>query len=67
MPKRAKDRETLSHELREFASARARAIGTLVQPRIDTVLYRRALPVDVRHNAKIQREKLKAWAEGRAR
>jgi len=67
MPKRAKDRETLSHELREFASARARASGALIQPRIHTVLYRRALPVDVRHNAKIQREKLKAWAESSAR
>ena len=29
---------------------------------IDTVLYHPAFPVDVRHNAKIFREKLAVWA-----
>ena len=33
--------------------------------RIATVLYHDAFPVDVRHNAKIFREKLAAWAQGR--
>ena len=30
---------------------------------IEEVLFRRAFPVDVRHNAKIRREDLKRWAE----
>jgi hypothetical protein len=32
---------------------------------VDGVLFHRAFPVDVRHNAKIRREDLKRWAEGR--
>ncbi|MCH7643767.1 MAG: AMP-binding protein [Myxococcales bacterium] len=32
---------------------------------IDTVLYHPGFPVDIRHNAKIGREKLTAWASGR--
>ncbi len=32
---------------------------------IGVVLFRRALPVDVRHNSKINREELAAWAAGR--
>lgn len=32
---------------------------------IGTVLYHKAFPVDIRHNAKIFREKLAVWAEGR--
>ncbi len=35
--------------------------------RIDKVLFHRSLPVDVRHNAKINREKLAEWAAGRLR
>jgi len=31
--------------------------------RIETVLYHHSFPVDVRHNAKIFREKLAAWAQ----
>jgi acyl-CoA synthetase (AMP-forming)/AMP-acid ligase II len=31
---------------------------------IRTILFHRSFPVDVRHNAKIFREKLAAWAEG---
>lgn len=34
---------------------------------IDTVLFHRSLPVDIRHNVKIFREKLAPWAEGRLR
>ncbi|MFQ5484786.1 MAG: peptide synthase, partial [Desulfobacterales bacterium] len=29
---------------------------------IDTILFHRAFPVDIRHNSKIFREKLAAWA-----
>jgi hypothetical protein len=32
---------------------------------IDAVLYHPAFPVDVRHNAKIFREKLAVWAGGK--
>jgi acyl-CoA synthetase (AMP-forming)/AMP-acid ligase II len=35
--------------------------------RIRTVLYHRAFPVDIRHNAKIFREKLALWAEKRVK
>jgi hypothetical protein len=29
--------------------------------------YNKSFPVDIRHNSKIFREKLKAWAEGEVR
>jgi hypothetical protein len=32
----------------------------------ERLLFHRSMPVDVRHNAKIRREELSAWAEGRA-
>jgi len=32
---------------------------------IETVLYHPSFPVDIRHNAKIFREKLAVWAAGR--
>jgi len=31
---------------------------------IKTVLYHESFPVDIRHNAKINREKLAEWAKG---
>jgi acyl-CoA synthetase (AMP-forming)/AMP-acid ligase II len=34
---------------------------------VDRLLFKRALPVDVRHNAKIRRGELKRWAERRLR
>ncbi len=34
---------------------------------IETVLFHRSLPVDIRHNVKIFREKLAPWAEGQLR
>jgi acyl-CoA synthetase (AMP-forming)/AMP-acid ligase II len=34
-------------------------------PMVDAVLFHPAFPVDVRHNAKIHRHTLAAWAEGR--
>jgi hypothetical protein len=30
---------------------------------IDTILFKKAFPVDIRHNSKIFREKLAIWAE----
>jgi hypothetical protein len=32
---------------------------------IETVLYPREFPVDIRHNSKIFREKLTVWAESK--
>jgi len=34
---------------------------------IDTILYHKAFPVDIRHNSKIFREKLTVWAESKVR
>jgi acyl-CoA synthetase (AMP-forming)/AMP-acid ligase II len=51
------DREGLTAEL--LAIARANVITR----EIETVLYHPGFPVDIRHNAKIFREKLAVWAE----
>ncbi len=34
---------------------------------IETVLYHKSFPVDIRHNSKIFREKLAIWAEKKLR
>ncbi|QDT49331.1 Long-chain-fatty-acid--CoA ligase [Symmachiella dynata] len=39
-----------------------RAAGNPLTESIETILFHRALPVDVRHNVKISREKLSVWA-----
>ncbi len=49
-------RDAVRRELLEMAAAHSHT-----RP-IRTVLFHRAFPVDVRHNAKIGREKLAAWA-----
>jgi acyl-CoA synthetase (AMP-forming)/AMP-acid ligase II len=41
----------------------ALAKGSPITETIDTVLFHRAFPVDIRHNSKIFREKLAVWAE----
>ena len=51
----------IERELRWIASAHAHASG------IDTFLHHPKFPVDIRHNAKIGREKLAVWAAGRVR
>ena len=51
------DRQAFRKELRELA------IANPLTERIDTILFHRSLPVDVRHNVKIFREKLAPWAE----
>ena len=58
---RATDRAKLTSELLAIGAKHEHTRG------IATVLYRPAFPVDVRHNAKIFREKLAAWAAKRLR
>lgn len=53
---RGGDREKLSAELIALAGTDSRTAM------IDTVLYHPSFPVDIRHNAKIFREKLAVWA-----
>ena len=50
-------REGLTAELLALGAADPRTAG------IRTVLYHPGFPVDIRHNAKIRREELAAWAE----
>jgi len=50
------DKGRLTEELLEIALSHEHTRA------IDTVLYHPAFPVDVRHNAKIFREKLAVWA-----
>ena len=51
----------LRTELLELGAAHAHT------SRIRAILFHRSFPVDIRHNAKIFREKLAVWAERRAR
>lgn len=54
-----KDKDTLTHEL--LTMARENPLAEI----IDTVLFKKKLPVDIRHNSKIFREKIAEWAEGK--
>lgn len=45
----------------------ALAAGNAVTNRVKRVLFHPGFPVDVRHNAKINREQLAGWAQGRVR
>ena len=51
------DTRKLEHELLEMAKANE------LTKNIETVLFHKAFPVDIRHNSKIFREKLSVWAE----
>jgi acyl-CoA synthetase (AMP-forming)/AMP-acid ligase II len=44
-----------------------RAKDSDITKEIKTILYHDSFPVDIRHNAKINREKLAEWAEGQLR
>jgi acyl-coenzyme A synthetase/AMP-(fatty) acid ligase len=55
------DRPRIAGELRHMALGHVHTAG------IDTVLFHPRFPVDIRHNAKIGREKLAAWAARRLR
>ncbi len=64
-PGTARPWSDIAGELRELA---ARHPGALELGRIEHFLHyddRRGFPVDIRHNAKIGREKLRAWAEAK--
>ncbi|BBO80036.1 peptide synthase [Desulfosarcina ovata subsp. sediminis] len=53
---RGKDKARLKTELLELART------SPITEDIDTILFHRAFPVDIRHNSKIFREKLAVWA-----
>lgn len=55
------EREALRRELLALAAGHSHTRA------IDTILFHPAFPVDIRHNAKIFREKLAVWAAGRLR
>lgn len=57
--KKAKDEERLCAELHELARANP------LTSKIETFMIFAAFPVDIRHNAKIFREKLAVWAQQR--
>lgn len=61
MPKGAKQREALLREIRELGASNPLTAG------ITTFLLHPSFPVDIRHNAKIFREKLARWAEKKER
>ena len=54
----AVDRERVHFDLLQLAQAYA------LTRSVRTVLFREALPVDIRHNSKINRERLAEWAAG---
>ena len=56
-----KNRVELTHELLELARS------SDLTKSIETILYPAEFPVDIRHNAKIFREKLAHWAEKKTR
>jgi acyl-CoA synthetase (AMP-forming)/AMP-acid ligase II len=56
---RAVDRDKIKKELLALGAAYRHTSG------IKTILFHDSFPVDIRHNAKIHREKLAAWAGGR--
>ena len=55
-PTHSQGRQQLLQELRELASSHP------LTRDVQTILLHRSLPVDIRHNAKISREKLAVWA-----
>jgi acyl-CoA synthetase (AMP-forming)/AMP-acid ligase II len=54
-----KDKKNLKKELLALAK------GCPITEDIDTILFKRAFPVDIRHNSKIFREQLAVWAKKR--
>lgn len=55
------DHQSLTHELLTLARENP------LTENIDTILFKKKLPVDIRHNSKIFREKLAEWASGKVR
>jgi len=58
---RKKNKQKITEELLELAKE------SVLTQEIDTILYHKAFPVDIRHNSKIFREKLTVWAQARVR
>ncbi len=56
--------EKTANEQQLFAELRQLALANPLTAKIDTFLIHPAFPVDIRHNAKIFREKLAVWAAG---
>ncbi len=56
-----KNKKKITEELLELAK------DSVLTQEIDTILYHKSFPVDIRHNSKIFREKLKIWAQARVR
>ena len=52
-----KNKKKITEELLELAKE------SVITKEIDTILYHKAFPVDIRHNSKIFREKLTRWAQ----
>ncbi len=59
-PRSSEERSAFQSEMEALLRARASPSPLAVAP--DSVLFHPDLPVDVRHNAKIRREQLSAWA-----
>jgi olefin beta-lactone synthetase len=62
-PNNDAERTTFTRELGALRRSRERGDSPARLPEVSRVLFCDSLPVDVRHNAKIQREKLAVWAE----
>jgi olefin beta-lactone synthetase len=60
IPLTSVERQSLIEEMRQLAKT------SPLTAAIDDVLIHRSFPVDIRHNAKISREKLAVWAETEA-
>ena len=60
-PKTSEDQRQLQSELRQLGLANP------LTEHIETILFHPSLPVDIRHNVKIFREKLAPWAEQQLR
>jgi acyl-CoA synthetase (AMP-forming)/AMP-acid ligase II len=58
---RKKNKHQIARELLELGKE------SVITREIDTILFHKAFPVDIRHNSKIFREKLSVWAEARVR
>ncbi len=63
---RGADAQRLTAELDALRAERLHAVGPNRPPQVVSTLFRRDFPVDVRHNAKIRREELAAWAASRS-
>ena len=55
--KKQKRKKLIKKELLELAKK------SVLTKDIETILFHKAFPVDIRHNSKIFREKLAVWAE----